>query len=211
MMQITEIKKIGRGDRYSIFIDSVFDGTLEAEILVKHKLKTGDEIDEEQWRQIKLENGKLSAFSKAVGYIEKSLKTQKQLQTYLKEKGFLQESIDDAVQKLKEYGYIDDKVYAENYIKTYKDKKGKIKLKFDLLSKGVAADVIEEALQEFVDEDEQYAACEKLLKKYVKNKPQDVKLKSKAYAHLFSKGFSGDIISRAIGKVFSEVEDEDWN
>lgn len=210
-MQITEIKKIGKGDRYSIFIDSVFDGTLEAEILVKHKLKTGDEIDEEQWRQIKLENGKLSAFSRAVGYIEKSLKTQKQLQTYLKEKGFLQESIDDAVQKLKEYGYIDDKVYAENYIKTYKDKKGKIKLKFDLLSKGVAADVIEEALQEFVDEDEQYAACEKLLKKYVKNKPQDVKLKSKAYAHLFSKGFSGDIISRAIGKVFSEVEDEDWN
>ena len=169
-MQITEIKKIGRGDRYSIFIDSVFDGTLEAEILVKHKLKTGDEIGEEQWRQIKLENGKLSAFSRAVGYIEKSLKTQKQLQTYLKEKGFLQESIDDAVQKLKEYGYIDDKVYAENYIKTYKDKKGKIKLKFDLLSKGVAADVIEEALQEFVDEDEQYAACEKLLKKYVKNK-----------------------------------------
>lgn len=210
-MQITEIKKIGRGDRYSIFIDSVFDGTLEAEILVKHKLKTGDEIGEEQWRQIKLENGKLSAFSRAVGYIEKSLKTQKQLQTYLKEKGFLQESIDDAVQKLKEYGYIDDKVYAENYIKTYKDKKGKIKLKFDLLSKGVAADVIEEALQEFVDEDEQFAACEKLLKKYVKNKPQDVKLKSKAYAHLFSKGFSGDIISRAIGKVFSEVEDEDWN
>lgn len=210
-MQITEIKKIGKGDRYSIFIDSVFDGTLEAEILVKHKLKTGDEIGEEQWRQIKLENGKLSAFSRAVGYIEKSLKTQKQLQTYLKEKGFLQESIDDAVQKLKEYGYIDDKVYAENYIKTYKDKKGKIKLKFDLLSKGVAADVIEEALQEFVDEDEQYAACEKLLKKYVKNKPQDVKLKSKAYAHLFSKGFSGDIISRAIGKVFSEVEDEDWN
>lgn len=210
-MQITEIKKIGRGDRYSIFIDGVFDGTLEAEILVKHKLKTGDEIDEEKWRQIKLENGKLSAFSRAVGYIEKSLKTQKQLQTHLKEKGFLQESIDDAVQKLKEYGYIDDKVYAENYIKTYKDKKGKIKLKFDLLSKGVAADVIEEALQEFVDEDEQYAACEKLLKKYVKNKPQDVKLKSKAYAHLFSKGFSGDIISRAIGKVFSEVEDEDWN
>lgn len=210
-MQITEIKKIGRGDRYSIFIDDVFDGTLEAEILVKHKLKTGNEIDEEQWRQIKLENGKLSAFSRAVGYIEKSLKTQKQLQTYLKEKGFLQESIDDAVQKLKEYGYIDDKVYAENYIKTYKDKKGKIKLKFDLLSKGVAADVIEEALQEFVDEDEQYAACEKLLKKYVKNKPQDIKLKSKAYAHLFSKGFSGDIISRAIGKIFSEVEDEDWN
>lgn len=210
-MQITEIKKIGRGDRYSIFIDDVFDGTLEAEILVKHKLKTGDEIGEEQWRQIKLENGKLSAFSRAVGYIEKSLKTQKQLQTYLKEKGFLQESIDDAVQKLREYGYIDDKVYAENYIKTYKDKKGKIKLKFDLLSKGVAADVIEEALQEFVDEDEQYAACEKLLKKYVKNKPQDIKLKSKAYAHLFSKGFSGDIISRAIGKIFSEVEDDDWN
>ncbi len=210
-MQITEIKKIGKGDRYSIYIDYVFNGTLEAEILVKYKLKTGDEIDEENLKQIKLENGKLSAFERAVGYVEKCLKTEKQMRTYLKEKGFLQESIDDAIGKLKEYGYVDDVVYAENYIKTYKNKKGKIKLKFDLLSKGVSNQIIEEALEEFVEDDEQQQACESLLKKYIKNKKADPKLKSKAYAHLFSKGFSGEIITGALNNVLSEVDDEDWD
>lgn len=210
-MQITEIKKIGKGERYSIYIDGIFNGTLQAEILVKHKLKTGDEIDEEHIKQIKLENGKIAAFEQAARYLEKALKTQKQLQTYLKEKGFLQQSIDDAVQKLKEYGYIDDEAYAENYIKTYQNKKGKIKLKFDLISKGVSPEIVEEKLAQLIDAEEQFSSCEALLKKYIKNKPIDSKLKSKAYAHLFSKGFAGDIISSVIAKVFSEVEDESWD
>ena len=113
-MQITEIKKIGKGDRYSIFIDDIFNGTLETEILVKEKLKTGDEISEERLKQIKLDNGKLAAFSRAISYIEKGLHTEKQLRAYLKEKGFLPESIDEAIEKLLEYGYIDDVIEPRN-------------------------------------------------------------------------------------------------
>ena len=47
-MTITEIKKIGKGDRYSIYIDGQFSCTLEAEILVKFKLKTFQELEEDE-------------------------------------------------------------------------------------------------------------------------------------------------------------------
>ena len=56
-MVITQIKKIGRGERYSIFIDGVFNCVLEAEIIVKNRLKSGMEIIDERLVEIKLENG----------------------------------------------------------------------------------------------------------------------------------------------------------
>ena len=200
-MQITEIKKIGKGDRYSIFIDYIFSGTLEAEILVKYKLKTGDEIDEENLKNIKLENGKLATFSRALNYIEKGLHTEKQIVKYLKEKGYEQESIENAVTKLKEYGYINDEYYTESYIRSYKDKKGKIKLKYDLISKGVNPQIIDQKIQELINNKDSLFACKKLLEKYIKNKTFDRKLKAKAFSYLISKGFESDIIINLLNEV----------
>ena len=47
-MIITQIKKIGKGERYSIFIDGNFSCVLEAEIIVKNQIKEGQEIDAEK-------------------------------------------------------------------------------------------------------------------------------------------------------------------
>lgn len=206
-MIITEIKKVGKGERYSIFIDGIFNGTLEAETMVREKLKTGEEISPERLTQIKLENGKLAAFSRALSYIEKGLRTEKQLRDYLREKGYLEESVDEAIGKLSEYGYIDDRLFAESYIRTYMQRKGKLKLKFELLTKGVEADVAEEALDDILEEDDSLETCRKLLKKYLKSREMDAKLRAKAYAHLAGKGFESDLIS----KVLNEVKDESWN
>ena len=124
-MIITQIKKIGRGDRYYLILDEYKKFTIEADILARHKLKTNDEIDEELLNEILLENGEFAAFDRALTYLEKNFKTEKGIREYLKQKGFLQESIDNAVMKLKEYNYIDDSIYAENYIRTYASKKEK--------------------------------------------------------------------------------------
>ncbi len=207
-MEITQIKKVGKGERYSIFIDGVFNGTLEDEILVKTKLKVGDQIDEERLKEIKLENGKLAAFSRAVSYIEKGVRTKKQVKTYLKEKGFLLQSIDEALEKLEEYGLVDDSLFAESYIRTYKNKKGGKKLKFELMQKGVSGEIAEEKINELCDEESSFETCLTLAKKYMKNKEHDAKTRQKAYAHLAGKGFSGDIIIKAINK---EWKDENWN
>lgn len=206
-MQITEIKKIGRGDRYSIYIDGIFNGTLEAEILVKEKLKTYDEISEERLKQIKLDNGKIAAFSRAISYIEKGLHTEKQLRIYLKEKGFLQESIDEAIEKLLEYGYISDEAFAESFINSYKHKKGRIKLKFELQSKGVSPEIIEQKLDELLEDDESEIYARAALEKYLKNKTFDAKTRQKAYAHLMSKGFENDVISKVISEIKYASED----
>jgi len=205
-MIITEIKKIGRGDRYYLILDEYRKHTIEADVLAKHKLKTGDEIDEEKMNQILLENGEFAAFDRALTYLEKNIKTEKGIREYLKQKGFLDESIDNAVCKLKEYGYIDDGVYAENYIRTYAHKKGRKMLAFELSMKGVDKAIINEKLEQFLQVDDEQKSCNDLLQKYIKNKNIDLKTKQKAYAYLAGKGFSSDMINRSLREVLCEQE-----
>lgn len=210
-MVITQIKKIGRGERYSIFIDGVFNCILEAEIIVKNRLKSGMEIIDERLVEIKLENGNISCFERALSTLERGAKTEKQIRDYLLSKGFLEKSVESAILKLKEYGYVDDEAYAENYIKTYSRSKGKNRLKKELLLKGISSNIINYKLDEPFDEEEEYKNCETICQKYLKGKEKNLKTKQKAFNHLLNKGFGFDVVKNVVGKCFLEVEDESWD
>lgn len=197
-MRVSEIKKIGKGLRYSLYVDDEFVAVVEAEILAKKGLRTGDEITEEYLQQLKVENGDYASFDRALSLLEKGMKTKKGIRDYLRAKGYLKSSIDKAIDKLTEYGYIDDSAFAENYIKTYSSSKGRRKIKLELLSKGVAGEIVEEKLEEILGEDEEFDSCLRLAKKYFKGKEFDLKTKQKASAHLAGKGYGFDLISRAI-------------
>lgn len=192
-MEITEIKKVGKGLRYHVYLDNKYEGTFEAEILARYKLKTGQELSGEEFDEIKVANGDLACFDRSLGVLEKSMKTEKMLYDYLLEKAYPEECIERAMEKLKDYGYINDGVFAENYIRTYAHVKGKKKLKYDLLGKGVAPEIVDEKLEELVSEDEQLESCTNIAKKYMKNKEFDQKTKQKLFTHLIGKGFDFNI------------------
>ena len=121
MKTITEIKKVGRGDRYHVFLDDDYFGTFEAEILARHSLKTGQGFDDEFFEKLKIENGDYACFNRGLTVLEKSMKTEKMLKDYLREKGYPRECIERATEKIKSYGYINDEVYAETYISSYRN------------------------------------------------------------------------------------------
>lgn len=204
-MEITEIQKIGKGMRYRVFVDEQLVGIFEAEILAKCGWKTGQDISQEQLDTWKLENGDYACFDRALGVLEKGMKTEKTIKDYLLQKGYPEICIEKAVVKLKDYGYINDAVFAESYIRTYGALKGSKKLKYDLLGKGIAADIVAEKLESEIDADEQEAACQKFAMKYIKGKDWDQKTKQKLYAHLVAKGFEFDLISRIVREIESQT------
>lgn len=210
-MKITEIKKIGKGDRYSLYIDGNFVGAFEAEILAKNKLKTGEDISHENLERLKIENGDFASFDRALTLLEKGMKTEKGVKEYLKQKGYPDECIERSIEKLKEYGYLNDELFAESYIKTYSNLKGSKKIKYELINKGVDKQIIEEKLADLIDETEAYETCIMLAKKYLKNKKIDEKTRNKLSNHLASKGFSYEYISKVVREVLKEVKDESWN
>lgn len=197
MKTVTEIKKIGKGDRYYLYLDDEFFGIYEAEILARHCLKTGDCYDEEFWEELKLENGDYACFNRGLSVLEKSMKSEKMLKDYLKQKGYPNSCIEKAVDKIKSYGYIDDAQFCESFILSYARGKSKRKLKYDLMAKGIKEEIIEEKLNDLVDEENEYEICQNIANKYLKNKELDIKTKQKYYNHMAGKGFEFSLISRA--------------
>lgn len=200
MKEITEIKKVGNGDRYKLYLDGEYAGDFEAEILARHCLKSGEQYDEEFFKELILENGDYACFNRGLNALEKSMKSEKMMKRFLKEKGYPISCINKAIEKLKEYGYIDDSAFAENFISCYSSSKSKRKIKYDLLEKGISEEIIDSKLETFNEEDEE-AKCLKFAEKYMKNKEFDLKNKQKLYNHLAGKGFDFDDINHAWQKL----------
>ena len=192
-------------------MDDEYSFSLEDEIIVKNKLKLEQTLTEKEIEDLKLQDGKLTAFDKALKILERSIKTEKAIRDYLKEKEYLKQTIDETIKKLKSYGYIDDSVYAENYIRTYISSKGKRKIKYELLTKGVSEKIADQKLEENIDEDIEIENCQKLAKKYLKNKEINLKTRQKLYSHLTSKGFDFDVIKRACKDLLKEESNESWD
>lgn len=198
MVEITNIEvQKNRKDRVNIYVDGEFFCGTQLYVVVKNHLKQGQQIDENKLREIILESEKNDALNKVAKLLEKSIKTEKQIRTYLKGKGFGEPTIGHVVEKLLEYKYIDDAAYMEMYIRSYSKKYGKQKMKSELLQKGIKKNIIEARLDEFESPEE---VLQKLADKFMKNKELTMQNLQKLRNHLASKGFGWDEISSIVSK-----------
>lgn len=202
-MKITDMTRRGKSEVYKIFVDDDFYCLLTAEVIVKNKLKIGQDIDETKFSQIKKQSDALLSREMALKFVEKCLKTQKQVYDNLKQKGIDDDAINDAIEFLKKYGYIDDEYYAKQYVSS-KKQYGKNYLKQKLFAKGIKKDIISRVLNDHeIDEDTLY----NIVEKYIKNKTIDEKTKQKTYRYILSKGYTFDEAKNAVNKVFGDSDD----
>ena len=207
-MIITEIKRKGKSELYYIYTDDELYGFLQAEFIVKHKLKTGLEIDRQELDKIKVQSDRLSCAAKALNYVSKMIKSEFQVRQYLKKSGFMDEAIDEAIEKLKSYGYINDEQVAIFVVQSLEKRKGKNFIRQDLLQKGIKKEQIERLLDNLSGQDE---TCLEVAKKWLKTRvlPLSQNDKAKLYRFLVGKGFEFDMVRRVLSKIEIGGED-DW-
>jgi regulatory protein len=122
------------------------------------------------------------------------------------------ESIKKAVAYVESYGYIDDYRYAYNYFNFKAANKSKRIIEMKLMQKGIDSNIIKEISDEFYEDNQD---CElnqsiKLIRKklklaedeYIEN--LDFKEKNKLMAFLFRKGYSMDIINKALDRLIKD-------
>ncbi|MEG1711299.1 MAG: regulatory protein RecX [Clostridia bacterium] len=140
------------------------------------------------------------AIETAYRSLERSTKTEKQMRTYLKDKGFIEEVIFAVIEKLKEYNYIDDEKYAMNYCENYKLGKGIRRLAYELKEKGINDCIIENATE--INKDDELNRAIELAKKRVKGVLTE-DAKAKLYRFLIYRGFDYEITKTAIRQIES--------
>ena len=142
-MVITDIKPQQKSkSRVSVFVDGEFFSGLEKITAMEHRLKIGDEIDPDELTKAVRESECAAAFEKAANYLGARPRTKKEIRVYLAGKGYSDEVVISAVDKLCEYGYVDDAEYCRQYVSAYSRKFGSRRIEADLKSKGVDFNLI---------------------------------------------------------------------
>ena len=205
MKTITELKTQAKNaKRVSVYLDGQYYCGLDLQTVVKNRLKVGLSLEESELIDIQRESEFSACYNSALNLISKSVKTEKEVSDKLIKKGYLKEIVEEVIEKVKSYGFIDDKNYAERYVSTYKNIKGKRLITLELKKKGVS----EKDYKEILDEtDSQQETAYNLAVKYLKNKAIDEKTIRKCYNYLLSKGFSYDECTYATKKATNFNED----
>ncbi len=205
MKTITDLKpQVKNNKRVSVYLDGSYYCGLDLITVMKNRLKVGDIISEEEIVEIQRASEFNACFDSALKFISKSIKTKKEISDKLLKKGYLKEIIEEVIEKLRGYGFADDKAYTESYVRTYKNYKGKKLLSLELRKKGVKEEDSKELLESIEGE---FETALKLAEKYVKNKEKDAKTLQKCYKHLVSKGFSYEDSLNASKKVINIDEE----
>lgn len=197
-MFITDIVEYSKA-KYKIFVDNEFAFVLYKGELRQLKLQKDCEITESIYQLIVSDILPKRAKLRAMHLLEKRPYTERGMRDKLQESLYPQGIIDEAIEYLKGYNYIDDYGYALQYIDTYTETKTVKKLAQDLKKKGIRTDIIDRALNDRRDSGELGDEAEmirKLLAKKHYSSELDFKEKNKIMTYLYNKGFSIDTIRR---------------
>lgn len=171
-------------------------------------LKEGERINEEVYEEI-IKTLTKRATLRAMSLLTNKDYTKAELITKLEQSKYPKESINKAIAYVESYGYIDDYRYAYNYFNFKAANKSKRQIEMKLMQKGIDSNIINEISDEFYENNQE---CElnqsiKLLRKKCKLAENeyieelDYKDKNKLMAYLFRKGYSMDIINKALESI----------
>lgn len=144
-----------------------------------------------------------TAFDYALDVLTVSSKTEKQLYTALKRKGYDESACRDAIAKVKDYGYINDEAFGRRYVESNSHIKGKRRIEADLRLKGLSEDDIQSAVSDWSEEDELSAAL-MLTERHFK----DYSDKNKIFRYLAYRGFSQNVIYSVVRSLCSDFEED---
>ena len=206
MPVITKIETQKNKSRVNIFVDDSFFCGLNKETAVIFGLKENKEVDEEKLKVAIFESEVKSAFEKSLDYLGRRMYTKKELIERLTQKGYIKEVAERVIEKLEEYRYIDDKLFAKQFFQSNGHLSKRV-IQGKLIQKGVAKDIISDIIEERTGESE-LELCLLQAKKYLKSKEvNDIKDIQKMQASLARKGFDFDTIKK-VCKITIKSEEE---
>lgn len=211
MPKITDIQQQKKNhSRYSIYIDGAYAFGISEDVLMRHRksLEIGKEIESSFINEVLTAEEVQKVFDSAVNLLSFRSRSEKELRTRLKQKDYEENWIDQAIEKLKYYGYINDESFARMLARDKQNikKLGSRGVKEELRQKGIDKETIEEVLDEVFDRQKELEQaielCEKKFRTLGEKDPLP-KRKQKVFQLLIRKGYTFEVANKAIVTVLT--------
>ena len=146
-MTVTDIVALDN-KRSKIFIDGEFAFILYRGEIRSYNLHAGEEISSPVFNEITGNVIPKRAKLRAMNLLQKRDYTERKLRDKLKEGMYTDDVIDETIEYLKSYKYIDDERYAGDYIRYQMNLRSRNRIRQDLMQKGIASEIIDRLISE---------------------------------------------------------------
>ena len=196
-MKIISLVKMDKG-RARICLDNGADFVLYKKEYLAYGIVEGGSLTVTQYNEIFNDILVPRCKKRAMHLLEKQDRSERNLRDKLRDGGYPIAAIDAAIAYLESFGYIDDSRVAASYIRFYQDSRSRLRIKQDLLKKGIKEEIILNCLDEEYEADETILIENLLSKRHYDKDEATYEEKAKTYRFLASKGFSSDAINKAL-------------
>lgn len=129
--------------------------------------------------------------------------TQSRLRTKLQEAGYPSSVIGECIEKLIEAHYLDDRRFAQSYVRSHLRDRSRLRISHDLKERGIPENLIEEAFAAAAEEMDPEQAQMDQIRRWLHKRgydpgTADYALKQKTMLSLHRKGFETEMIRRAM-------------
>lgn len=164
---------------------------IHSEIIRKYNVAKGMELSEEEADRLIYENDLRRARERALYLMESRDHSYRELFDKL-EKNYSEDICFEVCNRLAEIGVINDRRYAEKLCRQLFEVKklGRYRVKQEMRLRGLGAEIIEEAMENFSEEDEPFERLEKLVEQKYERYLTDRKGVEKVKNALARKGYS---------------------
>lgn len=197
---ITGVTELSKG-RNQVEINGELRFALYRGELHTYHIKEGEKISEEALEEILKELLPRRAKLRSMNLLKSRSYTEYQIREKLKQGFYPETAIDEAIEYVKSFHYIDDRCYAKDYIVYYSESRSRGRITQDLLKKGIPKEVINAVYEEDLAEElpDETALIERWLqKKNYDRDCADYQERQKMGAFLYRKGFSMDKIEKCL-------------
>lgn len=178
---------------YNVYLSNGEVLELNGKVITDNELLIKKGIDNELYDKLKRDNTICMLMDTSVKYIDRRLRSINELRDYLKNKEEDTIIIEEVIDKLVDYKYLDDDRFTKAFIK---DKLnftnwGDYKIKNELKRLGVNEEIIYNNMTS-IDDNIFYERINKIIDKDISTnkKYSGIKLKNKIYNHLLTLGYS---------------------
>jgi regulatory protein len=206
MSKVTALREESKERRVRVFLDGRFAFSLDAEVAARENLQVGQELSSAQVEALTRVQQFQRALNAAYRYLSYRPRSEAEIKGRLKRRGFDDDCIGAVMARLKEQDLVDDLAFAQFWKENRESFRPRSQrmTKLELRQKGVAADIIDQVLDEVDDEDSAYRAALARSRHWPMSDYHLFRRRLSEY--LRRRGFDYEVISHTVERVWQERE-----
>jgi len=194
----------GREKRINIYLDGRFAFSLGAEVAAKENLQVGQDLSVDQIESLTGGDQLQRCLEAAYRYLGYRPRSESELRERMQRRGFVAETVDAAITRLKEQHLLDDEAFAQFWRENRESfgPRSQWLTGLELKRMGVMNGVIEQAVAGMDDEENAYRAA---LQKTRRWTPADYQsFRRRLGDYLRRRGFKYEVINHTVERIWQE-------